>query len=112
MTVIFYDSSPEDWGGTNAVSVSEWVLWEIYEPKTDKIIGYYIMWSLSNIMHVIRSRIKRWAGQPACIVKRRAPYMVLVGKPAGKRSFSRHRYRWEDNIKMHLDKIQWGYGMD
>jgi hypothetical protein len=36
---------------------------------------------------------------------RRVVYRVLVGKPEGKRPFGRHRLRWEDNIKMDLQKV-------
>ena len=30
---------------------------------------------------------------------------VLVGDPEGKRPLRRPRHRWEDNIKMHLQKV-------
>jgi hypothetical protein len=29
-----------------------------------------------------------------------------VGKPEGKRPFGRYRLRWEDNIKMDLQKVE------
>jgi len=35
---------------------------------------------------------------------RRGVYRVLVGKPEGKTPFGRPRRRWEDNIKMDLQK--------
>jgi len=38
---------------------------------------------------------------------------VLVGKPEGKRPLGRPRRRWEDNIKMDLQKVGrgcWGLG--
>jgi hypothetical protein len=38
-------------------------------------------------------------------------YMILVGKPEGKRQLGRPRCRWVDNDKMDLRKIEWG-GMD
>jgi hypothetical protein len=38
-------------------------------------------------------------------------YMVLVGKPEGKRSLGRHRRRFEDNIRMDLQEVGSG-GMD
>jgi hypothetical protein len=38
-------------------------------------------------------------------------YMVLVGKPKGKRPLERPRRRWEDGIKMDLRQIVWG-GVD
>jgi hypothetical protein len=34
--------------------------------------------------------------------QRRGVYMVLVGKPEGKRPLGRPRIRWEDNIKKDL----------
>ena len=35
----------------------------------------------------------------------RGVHKVLVGKPEGKRPLGRPRRRWEDNIKMHLQKV-------
>ena len=35
----------------------------------------------------------------------RGVYRVLVGKPEGKISLGRPRHRWEDNIKMDLQKV-------
>jgi hypothetical protein len=32
-------------------------------------------------------------------------YKILAGKPEGKRSYGRHRRRWEDNIRMDLKEI-------
>jgi hypothetical protein len=40
--------------------------------------------------------------------ERRVKYRVLVGKPEGKRLLGRPRRRWEDNIKVDLQKIGWG----
>jgi hypothetical protein len=37
---------------------------------------------------------------------------VLVGKLSGRRSLGRQRRRWEDDIKMDLKEIGWGYGLD
>ena len=36
--------------------------------------------------------------------------MLLVGKPEGKRPLGRPRRRWEDNIKMDLQKVGGGRG--
>jgi hypothetical protein len=39
----------------------------------------------------------------------RGVYMVLVGKPEGKRPLGRPKRRWEDNIKMDLQEVGlWG----
>jgi hypothetical protein len=34
-------------------------------------------------------------------------YRILVGKPEGKRSLERPRYRWGDNIEMDLRELVW-----
>jgi hypothetical protein len=54
---------------------------------------------------VIKSRRMRWAGHVARIWAVRNMYKFLVGKPEGERSLGRSRYRWWDNIKMHLRNI-------
>jgi hypothetical protein len=33
-----------------------------------------------------------------------------VGKPEGRRPLGRPRHRWEDNIKMYLREMVWGWG--
>jgi len=40
----------------------------------------------------------------------RGVYRFLVGKPEGKRLLGRPRRRWEDNIKMDLQKVGGGCG--
>ena len=39
--------------------------------------------------------------------ERRSAYTVLVRKPEGKGPLGRHRSRWEDNIKMDLQEVEW-----
>jgi hypothetical protein len=39
-------------------------------------------------------------------------YRVLVGKPEGKRPLERPRHRWEDGMKMDLEEIGWGGGVE
>ena len=43
--------------------------------------------------------------------EKRGVYRILVGKPEGKRPLGKPRRRWEDNIKMYLQKVGCG-GMD
>jgi hypothetical protein len=38
----------------------------------------------------------------------RNEYMILEGKPGGKRPLGRPRRRWVDTIKMDLTEIGWG----
>jgi hypothetical protein len=40
----------------------------------------------------------------------RGVHRVLVGKSEGKRPLGRPRHRWDDNIKMHLQKVGWCHG--
>jgi hypothetical protein len=49
----------------------------------------------------------RWARHVAHVGKRGGIYRVLVGKPDGKRPLRRPRCRWEDNIKMDLQELEW-----
>jgi len=70
------------------------------------------LYSSPNIVRVISSRRIIWAGHVARMGKRRGVYGVLVGKPEGKRPLGRPKRRWEDNIKMDLQEIEyWGYGL-
>jgi hypothetical protein len=39
----------------------------------------------------------------------RAAYNILVGRPEGRRPLGRRMRRWEDNIKMDLTEIGFGY---
>jgi hypothetical protein len=42
--------------------------------------------------------------------ERRGAYRALVGKPEGRRPLGRPRRRWEDNIKIDLLEVVWGWG--
>ena len=64
-----------------------------------------------NIVQVIKLRRMRWAGHVAHMGERRNMYIVLVGKPEGKRPLGGPRWRWEDNVKIDLQKVGCG-GMD
>ena len=63
------------------------------------------LYSSCNIVQVIKSRRMRWEGHVARMGETREVYRVLLGKPEGKRPHGRPRYRWEDNIKMELQKV-------
>jgi hypothetical protein len=54
----------------------------------------------------------KWVGQVACMGERKGAYRVLVGKSEGKRSLGRPRHTWEDNIKMDLQEMGVGHGLD
>jgi hypothetical protein len=40
--------------------------------------------------------------------ERKIIYIVLVGKPEGKRPLERPKHRWEDNIKLDLQEVEFG----
>jgi hypothetical protein len=54
------------------------------------------LYSLPNIVGVVKSRRIRWAGPVARMGKGRGVQGVLVGKPEGTRPWGRPRRRWED----------------
>ena len=44
--------------------------------------------------------------------ERRGAYEILMGKPEGQRPLGRPRRRWEVNIKMDIQEVGWGHGLD
>ena len=63
------------------------------------------LYSLPNIVRVVKSRRIRWAEHVARMGEERDVHRVLVGKPEGKRPLRRPRRRREDNIKMDLQDM-------
>jgi hypothetical protein len=47
----------------------------------------------------------RWAEQVALMGNMKNAYIILVGKPGGKRPLGRSRNRWEGNIIMDLRDV-------
>ena len=87
------------------------VLRRVFGPKMDEVRGEWRklhneelsdLYSLPNIVRVVKSRIMRWAGHVVRMGEGRCVYRVLVRKPEGKRPVGRPRRRWEDNIRMDL----------
>jgi hypothetical protein len=67
------------------------------------------LYSLPNIIRMMKSRRIRLAGHVAGMGEKRNPCSVLVGKPEGKIPLGRPRHRWVDNIKMDFrwDEMDW-----
>jgi len=93
------------------------VLRRVFGSKRDEVTGEWRklhneelrdLYSLPNIVLVVKSRRMRWAGQVACMGEGRGVHRVLVGKPEGKRPLGRPRRRWEDNIKLDLREVGGG----
>ena len=57
------------------------------------------LYSLPNIIRLIKSRRMVWAGHVARTGQRRGAYRILVWKPEGRKPLGRPTHRWEDNIK-------------
>ena len=86
----------------------------VFGPKRDEVTGecrklhneeLSVLYSLPNIVRVVKSRRMRWAGHVACMGEGRGVYRVLLGKPEGKRPLGRPRHRWEGNIKMDIQEV-------
>jgi hypothetical protein len=97
------------------------VLWRIFGPKRDEIRREWRrlhneelneLYSLPNIIRVIKSRIMKWEGHVARMGEGKGAYRILVGRPEGRRPFGRPRRRWLDNIKIDLQQVGWGHGLD
>jgi hypothetical protein len=91
------------------------VLGRIFGPKRDEVTGEWRklyteelndLYCSPNIIRVIKLKKIRWMGHVACMGERKGVYRVWVGKPEGP------RHRWEDNIKMDLQKWDGGHGVD
>jgi len=95
------------------------VLRSIFGPKRDEVTGEWRklhneerndLYRSPNIVRFKKSRRMRWAGHVAR-GERRGIFRVLLGNPEGRRPTGRPRRRWQDNIKMGLQKVGCG-GMD
>jgi hypothetical protein len=91
------------------------VLRETFGSKRDEIIGdwrklhneeLHNLYSLPNIIRMIKSRGMRLSGHVAHMGEKKGARRVLVGKAEGKRLLGRRRHRWEDSIKMNLQQIK------
>jgi hypothetical protein len=60
---------------------------------------------LPSILRVIKSRKIGWGGHVTRKGENRKAYMLLVGKPEGKRPLGRPRCRWLDNIRIYYNII-------
>jgi hypothetical protein len=95
------------------------VLRRVFGPKRDEVTGEWRklhneelndLYSLPNIVPVVKSRRMKWAGHVARMGEDRVVQRLLVGKPEGKMSLARPRRRREDDIKMDLQEVGGGRG--
>jgi transcription termination factor 2 len=93
------------------------VLRRIFGPKRDDVTGdwrklhneeLHNLYSLPNIIRMIKSRRMRWAGHVARMGETRNAYRLLVAEAEGeKKTLERPRRGWLDNTKMDLREIGW-----
>jgi hypothetical protein len=57
---------------------------------------------------VIKSRRMKWAGHVTSMEDRRGAYRVSVGKTDGNRPLGIPKHRWENNIKIYHQEMEWG----
>jgi len=90
------------------------VLRRILGPRRDEVTGEWRrlhneelndLYSLPNIVRVIKSRRMRWAGNVGRMGEERGAYRVLVGKPEGRRPLGRPRRIWANNIRTDLQEV-------
>ena len=95
------------------------VLRNICGPKRGEVTGEWRrlhneeldLYAWPNITRVTKLRM-RYAVHVAHTGERIGAYRDLVGKPEGRRPLWRPRRRWKDKIKMDLQEVEWGGGMD
>ena len=91
----------------------------VFGPKREEVTGEWRklhseelsdLYSLPNIVRVVKSRRMRWARHLARMGEGRGVYRILVGKREGRRPLGRPRRRWEDNINVDLQDGGGGCG--
>jgi hypothetical protein len=89
------------------------VLRRVFGPKRDNVTGKWRklrneelndLYSLPNILWVVKSRRMRWAGHVARMREGIGLHRFLVGKPEGNRPLGIPRRKWENNIRRILRK--------
>ena len=97
------------------------VLRRVFGPKRDEVTGEWRklhneelsdLYSLPNIVQVVKSRRMRWAGHVARMGQGRGVHRVLVGRPEGKRPLGRPRRRWGIILRWIFRKGKGLWGLD
>jgi hypothetical protein len=90
------------------------VLRRLFGPRRDEVTGEWRklhneelneLYSLPNIVRVVKSIRMRWKGNVTRMGEERGVHRLLVEKPEGKRPLGRPRRRWENNIKMDVQDV-------
>jgi hypothetical protein len=95
------------------------VLKRLFKPKSDEVTREWRklhneehsdLYSLPNIVRVVKSRRMRWTGHVARMRAGRGVLRILVGKPEGKSPLGRPSRCWKINIMMDLLLVGGGWG--
>jgi hypothetical protein len=90
------------------------VLRRMFGPKRDEVTGEWRklrqeklsdLYCSPSIIWVIRLRRMRWVDHIAPMGRGEACSEIVMGKPEGKRPVGRNRHRWENYIKMDVNKV-------
>ena len=89
------------------------VLRRVFGHKGDEVTGEWKklhneelsdLYSLPNVVRVVKSRRTRWAGHVARMGEVRGVHRVLVGKPEERRPLVRPRRRWGITLRQTFRK--------
>jgi hypothetical protein len=78
------------------------VMRRVFGPRREEVTGEWRklhneelndLYSLPNIVRVVKARRMKWAGHVARMAEERGVHRVLVGKPEGKKPLGRPRHR-------------------
>jgi hypothetical protein len=114
LSVVLYGC--ETWsltlGEEHRLRISENRVLKIFGPKREEDGSWrklhndelHDLYSSPNIVRVIKSRRKRWAGHVERMGEGRGAYRVLVGRPEGKRPLGRPRRMWRKTLRWTLGR--------
>jgi hypothetical protein len=69
--------------------------------------GLHNLYASTNIISMVKSKKMEWARHVVCVGEMRNVYVILVGRPEGKRPLGKPMRRWEYNIRMDLRNTMW-----
>jgi hypothetical protein len=90
------------------------VLKKVFGPKRDEVTGecrklhneeLNDLYTLPNIVWLVKSRRMRWTRHVARMGKDRGVHRMFMGKPEEKSPLGRQKGRWKDNIKIDLQEV-------
>jgi hypothetical protein len=78
------------------------MLRRILIPKRDEVTGGW-----RKLHNEGLHKLVRWAGRVPYMWKQKVEYIIFMWRPEGKRPLGRPRRKWEGNIKIWLEGVDW-----